>query len=1524
MQKGYLKILIIGLLAVFWCTSAAFGQSTSNLILNGDLESYEPGFWVKYNGALSGAAMTWDSGEKYEGERSYKIVKSGATTAAVGWTSENNTDLYWNNAGANLTYNISYYAKTSGVNTSPGSDDEKIYVEVIITQGGTEYPIIKEVDQAAASSDWTKYETVLVIGAGDEPSSIVARVLMGKDATGTVWFDKVNVGTDPWTMGIFNGNAETPVGWMQWYSTGDTGYASLVTDQAHSGTYSAKLVETDANADEIVFYSIPATVKPNTWYKFGCWVKTENINTDPAYFESGITPDRDNNRLGFTFFFHNNDPLTTGWDLSGGDQFVYIAQTDSTTDWTYVTWMQKSPSDASGASMRARFTSFCTGTVWFDDFYMEEVSKGDNILVNAGLETYEPGFWNKTGSGATISWADDEKYGGERSYKIERTTAVAGTNLITNGDLETYTPAFWSTFGSDATMTWASDEKYDGERSYKIVKAAASSASAGWVSENNTDLYWNNAGADKTYNISFYAKTSDVNTSPATDDAKIYLQVTITQDGTDYTATKAVDQTAAASDWALYEEVLVIGAGSEPSSVVAKIVMGKDATGTVWFDKVKAGTDPWTMGMFNGDAETPTGWMQWYSTGDTGYASLVSDQAHSGTYSAKLVETDANADEIVFYSIPAAVKPNTWYKFGCWVKTENINTDPTYFESNITPDRDNNRLGFTFFFHKSDPLTTGWDLSGGDQFVYINQTDSTSDWSFVTWMQKSPSDASGASMRARFTSFPTGTVWFDDFSMEEVVLGTNIINNSSLETYEPGHWSKLNSAEGSMAWDTAEKYSGERSYKVSKSAASTSATGWLSDNNADLFWNNAGADLTYNISYYAKATGLPSSPASNDEKAYIEVTITQDGTDYTKAVAVSPDSTGWAKYEDVLVIGPGSDPGSVVIKAIMGKDATGTVWFDDINVGTDPWKMGVFNGNAETPVGWMQWYSTGDTGYASIVNDQAHSGTYSAKLVENDDNADEIVFYSEPAACEPNTWYRVSGFVKTEMVNTDSKFLPTGITPDRDNNRLGFCFFYHKSPLETAWDLDGGDLYFYVDQRDSTKEWTEFWVLSKSPSEASGISMRARFTSFPKGTVWFDDFSVEKVSAATAGKVLAASSAAGWVSTNNAKLYWNGAAADLTYNISYYAKTSGLPSTPASNDEKAYVEVTITQDGTDYTKAVAVSPDSTGWAKYEDVLVIGPGSDPSSVVVKALMGKDASGTVWFDNVNVGTDPWKMGLFNGDAETPVGWMQWYSTGDTGYASVVSDYAHGGTYSAKLIELDDNADEIVFYSEPVECKPESWYRLSGWVKTDMTNKDTKFLPTGITPDRDNGRIGFCFFYHKTPLSTSWDLSGGDQYFYIDQRDTTSDWTEYWALSKSPVDAGGVSMRARYTSFPKGYSWFDDFAIEKVEVLVTDIQEITNHDNPSAPREYRLNQNYPNPFNPETIIEYEVLKPGKVKIEVFNITGQKVKTLVNKELSPGKYYIKWHGVNDSGTNVSSGTYIYSMKTENARLTKKMTIIR
>ena len=95
-------------------------------------------------------------------------------------------------------------------------------------------------------------------------------------------------------------------------------------------------------------------------------------------------------------------------------------------------------------------------------------------------------------------------------------------------------------------------------------------------------------------------------------------------------------------------------------------------------------------------------------------------------------------------------------------------------------------------------------------------------------------------------------------------------------------------------------------------------------------------------------------------------------------------------------------------------------------------------------------------------------------------------------------------------------------------------------------------------------------------------------------------------------------------------------------------------------------------------------------------------------------------------------------------------------------------------------------------------------------------------------------------------------------------------------------------------------------------------------SVPKEYQLSQNQPNPFNPSTEIEFGLPRAGLVTLKIYNIVGQEVITLINRNLSAGTYHIRWYGTDGYGRSVSSGVYFYRMQAGNYVQTKQMLLLK
>jgi len=103
-----------------------------------------------------------------------------------------------------------------------------------------------------------------------------------------------------------------------------------------------------------------------------------------------------------------------------------------------------------------------------------------------------------------------------------------------------------------------------------------------------------------------------------------------------------------------------------------------------------------------------------------------------------------------------------------------------------------------------------------------------------------------------------------------------------------------------------------------------------------------------------------------------------------------------------------------------------------------------------------------------------------------------------------------------------------------------------------------------------------------------------------------------------------------------------------------------------------------------------------------------------------------------------------------------------------------------------------------------------------------------------------------------------------------------------------------------------------------------DITKPASLNLPTDFNLSQNYPNPFNASTQIRYTLPEAAHVKIEIFNVLGQRVKVLVDEFQTAGYKQILWDGRNEKGQGVSSGVYLYKISAGDYNEVLKMSLLK
>lgn len=218
------------------------------------------------------------------------------------------------------------------------------------------------------------------------------------------------------------------------------------------------------------------------------------------------------------------------------------------------------------------------------------------------------------------------------------------------------------------------------------------------------------------------------------------------------------------------------------------------------------------------------------------------------------------------------------------------------------------------------------------------------------------------------------------------------------------------------------------------------------------------------------------------------------------------------------------------------------------------------------------------------------------------------------------------------------------------------------------------------------------------------------------------------------------------------------------------------------------------------------------------------------------------------------------------------------------------------------------------------------LSGGPPRDVWFDTTYTLQCYLFGDGSNNKFRFCVDDHVP--------DAGAPYHEVSFW-TTIDWVGWrlieWDLGTDPVGTwignGLLEGTLRIDSFQlthqiggatEGAIYFDNLRLSKK--FMVNIQDEEN----ALPNNYVLHQNYPNPFNPNTTIVFSIPKSELVHLEIYDLLGRRVITLINEELPGGNHSIIWNGKNENGVPVSSGPYIYLMRTNKFVDKKRMLLLK
>ncbi len=268
---------------------------------------------------------------------------------------------------------------------------------------------------------------------------------------------------------------------------------------------------------------------------------------------------------------------------------------------------------------------------------------------------------------------------------------------------------------------------------------------------------------------------------------------------------------------------------------------------------------------------------------------------------------------------------------------------------------------------------------------------------------------------------------------------------------------------------------------------------------------------------------------------------------------------------------------------------------------------------------------------------------------------------------------------------------------------------------------------------------------------------------------------------------------------------------------------------------------------------------------------------------------DAPGTAEIGDTTdvIGDNQWHLYQWNLGINGRPYWYGWVTGNDT-----ISDDPTP-TYDAIWFFVPDGSDTTVIYLDQVSWNPSGQLPVELVSFNASVDKNLVALRWVTSTELNNKGFEVQRRTNDSPFQTIAFLPG---------KGTTTQVNGY-TYSDLMNQAGVYYYRLKQVDFDGTFEYSNEIMVNVI----------------ALPGQYALAQNYPNPFNPSTSIEFVIPQTGFVNLSVFNLLGEKVAELVNEVKESGS-----HTAVFDGSNLSSGTYIYSLSVNGNLITKKMTLIK
>jgi Secretion system C-terminal sorting domain len=506
--------------------------------------------------------------------------------------------------------------------------------------------------------------------------------------------------------------------------------------------------------------------------------------------------------------------------------------------------------------------------------------------------------------------------------------------------------------------------------------------------------------------------------------------------------------------------------------------------------------------------------------------------------------------------------------------------------------------------------------------------------------------------------------------------------------------------------------------------------------------------------------------------------------------------------------------------------------------------------------------------------------------------------------------------------------------------------YYHAFDGVTYWD----DV-FIAPVATLVGDLASFDLLSNGGFETASP---AYWSSSGAGAVW----SKEQFRTPTYSLKVGGSGAASWTQAEAIRAWVGGLPGwkNPEIIVGGWVYTEGVNTAPATDDDKYQLVFQFfdAPGGTDILGGPVVldlpqdQASSGGWIKLSSIslgaIALPDEKSAKSVSITFRKGANATGAAYLEDIFItkaddAVEGWAGDWFNANMDSGDNWYYWWNgmasggdfpTAQPHFQYVTDDQAHTGSYSLRIETNGTNQDETPAISQRVPVTAGEPVLFSFWVKHEGNTN-----PTEIGTGQNNLGMTALWYDNLEGGAAGWGEIGGvdvtmtgtfndlpaEQLIPLLVQEASSGWKQYAVVAYPKEGAVGVEMRLRYYHAFDGVTYWDDISI--VPLGSSALLGTAIDDEPGTtelPESFQLYQNYPNPFNPTTTISFDLVEQGRVTLEIYNVLGQRVASLVRgTNLSPGR-----HTVSFDASALVSGVYLYALRTKSGMITRQMVLLK